>query len=130
MRLRRPDGTISATRSGSYGNTTVLRALFSWGSFDLDPSVLGVWNVEIAFNGSTMFTAPFLVVVSSSEIRNRPPSPIVVSIQPATLTTNDVLRCEVETSLVHDDPDYDVIAYRYLWTAGNRVVRHHAAERP
>jgi hypothetical protein len=79
--------------------------------------------VEIAFNGAPMFTAPFLVVASSSEIRNRPPNPIVVSIQPATLTTNDVPRCVVETSLVHEDPDYDVIAYRYLWTAGNRVVR-------
>ena len=121
MRLRRPDGTIAATRSNSYGNAALLRILFSWGSFNLDPSIAGEWSVEIAFNGSTMIVAPFLVVATSSEIRNRPPNAIAVSIQP--LTSNDVPRCEVDTSLVHEDPDYDVMRYRYQWVVGNRIVR-------
>jgi hypothetical protein len=123
MRLRRPDGTVAATRSNSYGNTALLRILFSWGSFDLEPSVLGNWSVEIAFNGTTMVTAPFLVVAASSEIQNRPPNAVAVSIKPAQLTSNDVPRCEVETSLVHEDPDYDVMRYRYQWTVGDRIVR-------
>ena len=123
MRLRRPDGTVAATRSNSYGNSNAFRTLFSYGSFNLDPSILGEWRLEIAYNGSTMITAPFLVVATSSEIRNRPPNAISVSIKPAILTSADVPRCEVETSLVFEDPDYDVMRYRYQWTVGNRIVR-------
>src|SRR6185436_3073314 len=91
--------------------------------FDLDPNVLGTWSVEIAFNGTTMVSAPFLVVATSSEIRNRPPNAIAVSLEPALLASNDVPRCQVETSLVHEDPDYDVMRYRYQWLVGNRIVR-------
>lgn len=123
MRLRRPDGTVAATRSNSYGNADLLRALYSWGSFNLDPSVIGEWSVEVAFNGSTMIVAPFLVVATPSDIHNRPPNAIGVSMQPAIVTSNDVPRCEVETSLIHEDPDYDVMRYRYQWTVANRIVR-------
>ena len=123
MRLRRPDGTIAATRSNSYANAALLRTLYSWGSFDLDPSLLGEWKVEIAFNGSTMVAAPFLVVATPAEIRNRAPRAITASLKPATLTTSDVPRCEVETSLLFEDPDYDVMRYRYQWLVGNRIVR-------
>lgn len=123
MRLRRPDGTIAATRTGAYNNATLLRSLFSWGSFDLEPAILGQWSVEIAFNGSTTVVAPFKVVGTSSEIVNRAPNAVSVSIRPARLTPGDVPRCEVATSLIHEDPDYDVMAYRYQWTVGNGVVR-------
>jgi len=123
MRLLRPDGTVARTRSNSYNNAALLRSLFTWGSFDLDPNVLGTWSVEIAFNGTTMVSAPFLVVATSSEIRNRPPNAIAVSLEPALLASNDVPRCQVETSLVHEDPDYDVMRYRYQWLVGNRIVR-------
>ncbi len=122
-RLLRPDGSVAATRSNSYNNAALLRNLWTWGSFDLDPNVLGTWTLELAFNGTTLITAPFLVVATSSEIRNRPPNAVTVSIKPALPTTNDVPRCEVETSLIREDPDYDVMRYRYQWTVGNRIVR-------
>jgi hypothetical protein len=123
MRLVRPDGTVAATRSNSYNNAALLRSLFTWGSFNLDPNVLGTWGVQISFNGVTMVSAPFLVVATSSEIRNRAPNAVTVSIKPASLTSTDVPRCEVETSLIHEDPDYDVMRYRYQWAVGNRIVR-------
>lgn len=123
MRLRRPDGTIAATRSNSYDNDRLLRILFSWGSFDLEPSLLGEWSVEVAFNGSTMIVAPFLVVATASEIQNRPPHAVAASIKPERITASDVPRCEVETSLLFEDPDYDVMRYRYQWTVGDRIVR-------
>jgi hypothetical protein len=123
MRLRRPDGTVAATRGGSYDNAALIRSLFSWGSFDPEPPVLGDWSVEIAFNGSTMVVAPFLVVATTSEIRNRPPRAIAASIRPARLTSDDVPLCEVQTSLLFEDPDYDVMQYRYQWTVEDRIVR-------
>jgi hypothetical protein len=123
MRLRRPDGTIAATRVNSYANAALIRTLYSWGSFDLQPSVLGEWSVEIAFNGSAMVTAPFLVVADSTGIHNRAPRAVGASIKPAKLTSNDVPRCEVSTSLLFEDPDYDVMRYRYQWVVGGRIVR-------
>ena len=122
-RLRRPDGTIAATRSNSYGNAALIHNLFSWGSFELEPSVPGEWSVELAFNGSTAVVAPFLVVATPSEIRNRAPHAVGASIEPARLTSNDVPRCEVETSLLFEDPDYDVMQYRYQWSVEDRIVR-------
>ena len=123
QRLRRPDGTTAATRSNSFANPALLRTLFSWGSFDLEPALTGEWRVEIAFNGATMVVAPFVVVASPSEIVNRAPNAIGASIKPARLTSDDVPRCEVETSLLFEDPDYDVMRYRYEWSVGGHVVR-------
>ena len=42
---------------------------------------------------------------------------------PAAPRTDEVVFCRVSTSLVAEDPDYDVVRYRYRWTAGDRVVR-------
>jgi hypothetical protein len=123
MRLRRPDGTIASTYSNAYGNAALIRALFTGGSFVLEPNVLGQWSVEIAFNGTTMVVAPFLVVASPSQIKNRAPHAIGASIKPAKPTVNDVPRCEVETSLLFEDPDYDVMRYRYEWFVGEHLVR-------
>ena len=33
------------------------------------------------------------------------------------------MQCLVVTSLGAEDPDYDVVAYRYRWTVADRVVR-------
>lgn len=123
IRLRRPDGTIAATNINSFNNAVFHRRLWTWRSFTLDPSLPGEWRLQIAYNGIPMIDAPFRVVAAASEIENRAPYPVAVTIQPALVTANDVPRCEVETSLVHEDPDYDVMAYRYQWTVGDRVVR-------
>jgi hypothetical protein len=29
----------------------------------------------------------------------------------------------VQTSLAYRDPDFDVVAYRYRWTAGGKTIR-------
>ncbi len=31
--------------------------------------------------------------------------------------------CRVATSLATEDPDYDIVRYRYRWTVGGRVLR-------
>ena len=33
------------------------------------------------------------------------------------------MECLVRTSLVTEDPDYDVVSYRYRWTVGGQLVR-------
>jgi hypothetical protein len=34
-----------------------------------------------------------------------------------------VMTCEVQTSLITEDPDFDLVGYRYEWKVNNRVVR-------
>ena len=42
---------------------------------------------------------------------------------PAAPRAGEVVLCRVTTSLVAEDPDYDLVRYRYRWTVGGRIVR-------
>jgi hypothetical protein len=33
------------------------------------------------------------------------------------------VQCRLGTSLVAEDPDYDIVRYRYRWTVGGKLVR-------
>jgi hypothetical protein len=44
-------------------------------------------------------------------------------LRPASPTAGDVVECVVSTSLVAEDPDYDIVRYRYRWTVDGRLVR-------
>ena len=62
-------------------------------------------------------------VVSPAEIVNRAPEPIRASLDPPAPTENDVVFCRVETDLLLDDPDYDIVRYEYTWRVNDDVVR-------
>ena len=38
-------------------------------------------------------------------------------------TSDDVIECRLATSLVTEDPDYDIVRYRYRWTVDGRTLR-------
>ena len=57
------------------------------------------------------------------EVRNRPPNAIEVELVPPVPSPASVVQCRVRTSLVTEDPDYDIVRYRYRWTVGGRLVR-------
>jgi hypothetical protein len=70
--------------------------------------------------------APLTVVASADQIVNRPPNPITAAIDASSAnppTPADVLFCRVNTSLVNEDPDYDIVRYRYQWRVNGAVVR-------
>ena len=46
-----------------------------------------------------------------------------MSLEPAAPRAGEVVVCRVSTSLVAEDPDYDIVRYRYRWTAGGRILR-------
>jgi hypothetical protein len=46
-----------------------------------------------------------------------------VELAPAAPRADEVAVCRIATSLVAEDPDYDIVRYRYRWTVGDRVVR-------
>jgi hypothetical protein len=75
-------------------------------------------------NGVTIVDAPFKVVATEAEITNRPPNPVTrVAFDPATPTADDAVFCRVQTSLVTEDPDYDLVRYRYQWSRNGVVIR-------
>ena len=58
-----------------------------------------------------------------TQVRNRPPEPVSVELSPQTPSQTRVVQCLVRTSLVREDPDYDIVRYRYRWTVGGKLVR-------
>jgi hypothetical protein len=118
----RPDGSVALEDDpplpGSAQGRTVAR-----GRYRLDLDRTGRWRLRYTVGGRILVDAPFDVVTAPAEIRNRPPNPISIAMSPAAPSPADVIFCRVDTSLVHEDPDYDIARYRYRWTVDGTVVR-------
>ena len=83
----------------------------------------GTWHVSLEINGETVLDMYPEVVEELEPTFNRPPVPIDISIHPEYPEHNDVIECTVLSSLVHDDPDRDLVSYRYEWKVNNVIVR-------
>jgi hypothetical protein len=74
-------------------------------------------RIVVSLDGVRMLDEPFQV---GGQTGNRPPAPA----QPHVSRTGDgVWLCALDVDLLHADPDYDVVSYRYVWRIGPRVVR-------
>ena len=122
VRFVRPDATVALERSGPERFTGG-----RWGwtseSHRLDLDRLGRWHLAYEVDGATLVEAPFDVVASVQRVRNRPPRPVELELHPPAPRAADVVFCRVRTSLVAEDPDYDIVRYRYRWTVAGRTVR-------
>jgi hypothetical protein len=81
--------------------------------------VLGGWRLRYVLDGRTLSDTPLRVVAKPSQVRNRPPNRVKVSVS----IRQGIAECDVATTLEARDPDYDIVRYRYRWTAGGRVLR-------
>lgn len=93
----------------------------TWADFHerLDLDETGRWRIQLAAEGRSLVDAPFEVVATSKATRNRPPNPIKLEL----LTPSAVPQCVVDTSLVTEDPDFQIVRYRYRWFVGSKRVR-------
>jgi hypothetical protein len=91
--------------------------------FDVDLDAPGTWRLRLEINGETVVEAPFLVVNTAKQVKNRAPKKVTARLSPKSPMEGQVMTCEVQTSLVTEDPDYDVVSYRYEWKVNGRVVR-------
>jgi hypothetical protein len=123
VRLMRPNGT-QAFDSGTanFNNGSAYRWSWWWWRYNFDLSV-GEWKVEIYLNGTLMTAAPITVVATAGEVVNRPPNPVRGSFDPPNPRPEEVVFCRVNSNLVLDDPDYDVVRYRYRWYLDGRLLR-------
>ena len=119
LTVMRPDGGVAYD-----GAMTVSGSRVGWATRRLRlPLTVGRWLLRYEVGGRSVAEAPFDVVARAHQVVNRPPSPIGATLQPAAPTAADVVFCVVATSLVNEDPDYDIVRYRYRWSAGGRVLR-------
>jgi murein DD-endopeptidase MepM/ murein hydrolase activator NlpD len=90
---------------------------------DVDLATVGNWHLVADLDGARIIDAPFRVVASGGQLGNRKPNRVTARLAPAKPVAGQVMTCTVETSAVTEDPDFDVVAYRYEWRVGTRLVR-------
>lgn len=123
IRILRPDGSAAVDQTPAVGfdfPNGLGRASVGY-RIALRPT--GGWRLLVDVGGRALADAPFAVVARQRDVRNRPPNPVAAELVPATPSPNGVVQCRVQTSLVTEDPDYDIVRYRYRWTVGGRIVR-------
>ncbi len=123
LRVLNPRGQVIDGIAGTYSNTELFLLAFVTPWFTLNLDVPGTWRFQAEIDGSRVVDAPFKVVASSKQITNRPPVKVTTRLSPSHPVEGQVLTCTVQTSLVTEDPDYDVVSYRYEWKVNGRVVR-------
>ena len=123
VQLVRPDGSVAiddASPSGVFDG--VGAAYHGQAAYDFHEQVLfdvlGTWRLRYLLDGMPLADAPLLVVGRAGQVRNRAPNRVSVS-----LSVQGSAQCVVSTSLVTRDPDYDLVRYRYRWSAGGKVLR-------
>lgn len=122
-RLVTPRGEVARELSGGFSNTSVSHLDLLLFQHAIHFDALGAWRYQLEINGGLAIDAPFRVVAKARQIKNRPPNRIRVRLTPARPVEGDPAACEVLTSLVAEDPDYDIVSYRYEWRVNGRPVR-------
>lgn len=120
--FQRPNGTIALDVTDSLPTQRRHIRLRSFIVNEMQV-LTGLWHVLIDINGQRIVDAPVTVVSNSNDIQNRPPEPVTLLLDPPAPTENDVVRCLVQVDPLLDDPDYDLLRYRYIWTADSVVIR-------
>jgi len=117
VRFVRPDGSVAVDDSPGVTFRTWRQAWGTWRyALDLSP---GRWRLLVDFDGRTLVDAPFDVVAAEAQVANRPPNAVTATVA----RVAGVALCTVVQDLVGEDPDYDIVRYRYVWTSGGRIVR-------
>ncbi|MFO0832260.1 MAG: M23 family metallopeptidase [Phycisphaerales bacterium] len=127
FRYIRPNGTVSyESPVWPFNNPEFYGRAWYWFSWWIDEmhSITGTWRVQIEFNGVQQAEMPVEVRAARTSDFNRPPVALHgLSFDPPVPVAGRALYCRVDTPLVVDDPDYDVVRYRYQWIVGDTLVR-------
>jgi hypothetical protein len=122
IRILKPDNTQWGQWS-EFFNGQYRRSWWNWIFYFSGITDYGTWRFLFYVNGTKLLDAPFEVVSSYSPNFNRPPKPVSISFEPGHPTDSDVLVCRVNTDLVLDDMDYDIVRYEYVWKVNGVEVR-------
>ncbi len=112
----RPLGFTSAGFSRFYW------AYFYWNIADMQ-RIPGTWTVAFDLNGERQVTTPIRVLAEGETYTNQAPLPVFPSLKPASPAPDDAIRVRINSDLVYDDTEHDLVRYRYVWTIDGVVVR-------
>lgn len=123
FRIVRPDRSVALDRTRAASFPLYHGQGYGLYAFRLRFAQFGRWRLLVDVAGTTLVDAPLRIVGSQARVRNRAPNPISVKLHPQSPVAADVVQCRVATSLATEDPDFEIVRYRYRWTVGSRVVR-------
>ncbi len=123
VRVLDPSRAVRVAFDGPWGNDELYRIAYGLFWFETDFNKTGTWRFQLDIDGRNVLDAPFTIVAKPGQVKNRPPAKVRTRLVPARPATGRVMTCEVLTSLVFEDPDYDRIRYTYEWRVNNRKVR-------
>ncbi|RJP32680.1 MAG: M23 family metallopeptidase [Phycisphaerales bacterium] len=125
VRFYRPDGSLALDSAWFFFNEEVWRSYWFWWEYDVPDmhTITGTWHVLVEFNGQEMVRAPIEVRQRRTPKFNRPPVAVTVRFDPPAPREDDVLFCRLDSPVLLDDLDYDIVRYRYVWRVGGEVVR-------
>ncbi len=118
-RFFRPNGTPDYDSGNlAFNNGRALQFWYIWLGLNVANmrTIAGTWRVIVDIDGEQMIDAPIVVVPQREPNFNRPPEPIAAEFDPPAPASDNVIFCRVNSSLVLDDLDWDVVRYTYEWT--------------
>ena len=74
-RFLTPRGKVAQESSGVFGSDTFSHLELGFFQFVVDLNALGTWRFQLEINGGLAVNAPFQVVGSYRQIKNRPAEP-------------------------------------------------------
>jgi murein DD-endopeptidase MepM/ murein hydrolase activator NlpD len=127
VRYIRPNGS-QAFDSGTatFGGNPFYRSSWWYWYYTITDmgTIAGTWRIRVDINGATVVDAPIEVRAARDPAFNRPPAALTgVRFDPPAPSPNEVVMCRIDTSLIYDDPDYDIVRYTYVWTLDGVEVR-------
>ena len=122
IRVLDPKGNVALESEGVYEDRGLLPMVVAFFSVEVDLATPGVWRFQVEFDDTRVVDAPFRVVASAKQAVNRAPGKIGVHF-PNAPAAGEAAVCEVVTSLIGRDPDFDLVSYHYEWRSKNKLLR-------
>ncbi len=125
LRYKRPNGTTAFDSGTNSLGPTFFRWAWRWWGHNIADmhTIPGTWTVLFDLNGQTMVQAPVEVLPARDDTFNRAPGAVTLTLDPALPESGEVVFVRVNTSLVLDDPDWDIVRYEYVWEINDVEVR-------
>ncbi len=127
VRYIRPNGSQAFdSGTGTFGGNPFYRTSWWYWYFTINDmgTTAGTWRIRLDINGATVVDAPVEVRPTRDPAFNRPPAALAgLRFDPPSPDPADVVFCRIDTSLLYDDPDYDIVRYTYVWTLDGVEVR-------
>ncbi len=122
----RPDGSMAFDGSEQFfGNSIPWRWYSWWWTYNVADmhTIMGTWRMKLIVNDIELVDAPIEVREMRTADFNRAPAAITADLVPQPAFPGDALICRVDSDLVLDDLDYDIVRYEYVWTVDDEEVR-------